>query len=182
MFESESPDLLVLDIMLPDGDGRSLSRDLQSGGRKVPTLFLSGLTEEDDIVMGFDSGGDAYLPKPYSLAVLIKNIEALLRLWENVPKVVNRGALTLRYNSAQVFVDGRDVMLSKLEFSLLHFLIQNDGEPLCTDYIYEEVWGRPVNKDDNAVRKAVNRLRTKLDGSGCIIATVHGKGYCFRLE
>ena len=178
----ESPDLLVLDIMLPDGDGRSLGRELQQDiGRKIPTLYLSGLTEEADVLSGYDSGGDDYLTKPYSIELFMKKVEALLRLSDSIPSAVTKGALTLRYNSGQAFVNGEDILLGKKEFSLLNVFVQSEGKLLNEDFIYGEVWGRPMEGNKKALKTAISSLRNKLKESGCEIDNEKGEGYRFRI-
>jgi DNA-binding response OmpR family regulator len=131
-------------------------------------------------VKGLELGGDGYMPKPYDNRELLLNIEALLRQREQMPKTVTKGALSLRINSNQAFVNGVDIGVSQnIEFSLLNIFVQEEGKVLSPEYLYDEAWGQPMNENDNALKVAISELRRKLEGSGCMITTERGKGYRF---
>jgi len=173
------PDMIVLDVTLPDGNGLDFLAELRQD-KNIPVLILSALGKIEDRIKGLRAGGDDYLSKPYDNDELLLRIESLLRRAEQMPKIITKGALTLRVNSNQAFVNGVDILLGQnIEFSLLNIFVQAENKTLHTEYLYEEVWGQPMAEDDNAVRKAVNRLRTKLEHSGYTIITEHGKGYRF---
>ena len=176
---SEDLDIMVLDIMLPDGSGLDYLKEVKQE-KDIPVLLLTALSETSDEIRGLQAGGDDYLTKPYDIEVLLLRIEVLLRKAGSVPNVVKKGALTLRINSNQAFVNGTDLKLTKdIEFSLLNIFVKNENKMLNAEYLYEEVWGQPMANDKNAVRKAINRLRPKLAGSGYTITTEHSKGYSF---
>jgi len=179
MVANEDLDMIVLDIMLPDGSGLDYLKELRQE-KDIPVLLLTALSETSDEIKGLRAGGDDYLTKPYDIEVLLLRIEILLRKVENVPNVVKKGALTLRINSNQAFVNGIDLLLTKdIEFSLLNLFVKNENKILSAEYLYSEAWGRLMKEDEGAVRKAVNRLRPKIEGSGYTITTEHSKGYCF---
>jgi len=172
-------DIILLDITLPDGSGLDFLAELRQD-KNIPVLILSAHGKIQDKLKGLEAGSDDYLSKPYDNDELILRIESLLRRAEQMPKVITKGALTLRVNSNQAFVNGVDIMLGQnIEFSLLNIFVQAENKTLSAEYLYEEVWGQPMAEDDNAVRKAVTRLRTKLEKSGYTIITEHGKGYRF---
>ena len=180
LFEEEAPDLIILDIMLPDGDGRLLCEELRKGIRRVPILFASGLKADEEIESGYDSGGDGYLPKPYGINVLIKSVRALLELSGYVPEVVTKGALTLNVDSNQAFVNDKDIGLSpNYEFSLLNIFFRNENKLLDPEYLYKAAWGQPLTGDTQALKSVVKRLRNKLKGSGFTITTERGNGFIF---
>ena len=179
LAQSESPDLIILDIMLPDGNGLELCEQLRAGSN-VPILFLSAKSEKAEIVEGLEAGGDDYLAKPYDLNELLARVKVLLRKAGSMPKIITKGSLTLRLNSNQAFVNGVDIGLShSIEFSLLRIFVQEENRVLSAEYLYEEVWGQPMAGSEAAIRTAVSAVRKKLDGSGYTIDTVYGKGYRF---
>ncbi|MCL2168983.1 MAG: response regulator transcription factor [Defluviitaleaceae bacterium] len=178
VFEREKPDLIVLDIMLPDGNGLSLCEELR-GGSDVPILFLTALGEDKEIVEGLKAGGDDYLPKSYSLEVLITRVQALLRRASIVPKVITKGALTIKIPSSEVLVNDESRRLSQNEFSLLLIFAQNENRMMAGADLYEQVWGQPMIDDSSAVKNTVYRLRKELIGSGFTITGERGRGYCF---
>ena len=180
LFLSEKPDLIVLDIMLPDGNGLELCEQLREGIDRVPILFLSGLKEEDDMTAGFEAGGDDYLPKPYTLKMLFLRIENLFRREATLPQTITIGNLVLRVDSNRAFINGVDIGLSKdIEFSLMCIFAQNENKLFTSEQLYERAWGQPMGDDTRALRAAIKRMRPKLSGSGYTITTEHGKGYIF---
>jgi len=172
-------DIILLDIMLPDGSGLDFLKKLRRD-KKIPVLILSAKGKIEERIEGLTAGGDAYMPKPYDNHELLLTIESLLRLKEQMPETITKGALTLRVNSNQAFVNGKDIGVSqKIEFSLLLIFMYMEGKTLSAEFLYQEAWGQPMAGNNIAVRKAVTRLRTKLEHSGYTITTEHGKGYRF---
>jgi len=173
------PDLIVLDVTLPDGNGLDFLAELRQD-KNVPVLLLSALGKIEDRIKGLQLGGDDYLSKPYNNDELFARIEALLRRAEQVPETIVKGTLTLRINSNQAFVNGRDIGLGQnIEFSLLHIFVQQENKILSSEYLYEEVWGQPMAGNDKALRTAISEVRKKLEGSGYTITTLRGQGYRF---
>lgn len=182
LFEAENPEIIILDIMLPDGDGLSFCKELRAmpGGNNTSILMLSAKTEKPEIKEGLDIGADDYLTKPYDLDELTSRVNALLRRSMRTPKTVTKGALVLNVNSNQAFVNGVDILLSQnIEFSLLNLFASDENKILSTEYLYREVWGQPMRGNDKALRTAVSEVRKKLRGSGYTITSEHGKGYIF---
>jgi len=174
----ETPDLIVLDIMLPDGNGLDFLAELRRTS-EIPVLLLTGLDTNADIIRGFEKGGDDYLTKPVVIGVFLKRIEAILRRAASVPETVTKGALSLRLISGQALLHGKDMVLSGKEFALLSFFTQHEDQTLTLETIYEKVWGQLLNEDANAAKVMVSRLRKKLEGSGYTITTEYGEGYRF---
>jgi two-component system, OmpR family, response regulator len=183
------PDLVVLDVMLPDIDGFEVCRRLRADGDFVPVIFLTARDAEEDRVTGFIRGGDDYVTKPFSLEELTLRIGALLRR----ARLANGGASEtqrLRYRDLemdedrhQVWRAGAEVRLSPTEFRLLRYLLLNAERVLSKQQILDHVWQYDFNGDDNVVETYVSYLRRKLDsGHDKLIRTVRGFGYTIRAE
>jgi len=173
------PDMIVLDVTLPDGNGLDFLAELRQD-KNIPVLILSALGKIEDRIKGLRAGGDDYLSKPYNNDELLLRIEALLRRAGQMPDTVVKGALTLRISSNQAFVNGVDIALGQnIEFSLLYIFVQEENRILSAEYLYEKVWGQPMTGNDKALRTAVYEVRKKLEGSGYTITSERGKGYCF---
>ena len=176
-----SPDIILLDVMLPDGDGFDFCGEIREK-TQAHILFLTSKTEHEDMVTGFTAGGDDYIRKPFHPQELMARVEAAIRRREiGVPvKTLIKGPLTLNLVSSQVFLSGRDLLFSGKDFALLLLFAQNEGKIISADYIYETAWGQPMAGDSQAVRIAVSRLRKKIEPAGYIIPSVRGRGYVFK--
>jgi len=184
------PDLVVLDVMLPDIDGFEVCRRLRADGDFVPVIFLTARDAEDDRVTGFIRGGDDYVTKPFSLEELTLRIAALLRRTRAAGGGGSADAQRLRYRDLemdedrhQVWRAGAEVRLSPTEFRLLRYLLLNAERVLSKQQILDHVWQYDFNGDDNVVETYISYLRRKLDsGHDKIIRTVRGFGYTLRTE
>jgi len=182
----KKPDMLILDVALPDGDGRALCEEFRQF-TNAPVLFLTGLTDTADKLKGYDSGGDYYLTKPYDSDEFTAVVNSMLRRAKQVKKmiaeasVIKRGPITLNLPESKATVNGRDAELTPKEFAVLLMLVQNEGRELASERIYSSVWGATMNNDPNAVRLQISRLKKKLgeDTDGFAIFTEYGKGYTF---
>jgi len=181
VLASSSPDIIVLDIRLPDGNGIELCREIQTA-HSSPILFISGLDEDEDIMAGLDSGGDDYLTKPFEFGVLVSRIEALLRRAARVPETIASGPLKLDIAAAAAFFNGTDMMLTQKEFALLLIFAQNEGHFISAEYLYEKIWKAPLGDSSGALRSSIKRLRRKIEGSGWSIEWLRDEGYCFERE
>ena len=170
------PLAVILDIMLPDGNGLDFMREYLDTLR-IPTLILSALHSPQDMVGGLRAGGDGYLAKPYSLAVFLSNVEALLRRASTVPAFVRVGSINIDVCAGRAFIDGKDMSLPPKEFSLLLLLAQNVGKVLDTDYLYERLSGRTRDSGKGALKNAVSKLKVALEDSEYTISSEWGKGY-----
>lgn len=180
-FEAQTPDLIVLDIMLPDGSGLDFMAELRQYS-KVPVLLLTGLTTPEDVVRGLTAGGDDYLSKPYDFGVLLARVEALLRRAEQIPEKLTRDRLSLDVAAGAATLDGVDLLLTQKEFALLLIFTQNAGRFISAEYLYEKVWKQPMASDSQAFRKILQRLREKIKDSGWRIEMSRGEGYSFERE
>lgn len=175
------PDLIVLDIMLPDGSGLSFCKEIRQRSQ-VPILFLTALGESDDMVQGLRQGGDDYLAKPYEYEVLLARIEALLRRSSQHQFTLEREQLKLEVSAMRAYVDGRDALLTQKEFLLLLTLMQREGETVTAEELYRSAWGDDANEDTRAVRPQISRLRSKLalgSNTQFSITAKYGQGYVF---
>ncbi len=169
--------LIVMDILLPDGNGLRLWEELR-GEHLIPILFLSALGRNEDIIAGLRIGDD-YLTKPYDLEVLIARIEARLRTVDTAMRFVSLGALKLDILSCTAYLNHEEIRLTKKEFAVLHLLLRNADHMVSREQLYREVWGDATHADGNALWTVLSRLKQKLrsDETGLSILSVRGRGY-----
>ena len=177
-LKNEAPDVIVLDIMLPDGNGLDFLAELRAQSQ-IPVLMLTALGTSDDTVVGFSIGADDYIAKPYDYKVLAARIEALLRRAERMPEVLQKGTLRLDVLASRAFLRGENLQLTQKEFTMLLFFTQNEGKIISGDYLYEKVWNAALNDSTVALKNALSRLRKKLDDSDYTISALRGRGYLF---
>ncbi|MBC7640678.1 MAG: response regulator transcription factor [Rhodoferax sp.] len=187
LAESERPDLLVLDVMLPDMDGFAVTRRLRDQGRQMPVLFLTARDGTDDKVMGLTVGGDDYVTKPFSLEEVIARIRAVLRrtagfTGEDVGRLAFAD-LDLDEDSHEVRRGGRVVDLSPTEFKLLRYLMLNPNRVLSKSQILDHVWDYDFRGESGIVESYISYLRRKVDADAAVplIHTRRGVGYVLRL-
>jgi two-component system phosphate regulon response regulator PhoB len=182
------PDLVVLDMMLPDISGTEVCRELRRDERtrSTPILFLTARDSEIDRVVAFEIGADDYVSKPFSVRELVLRVRALLRRTNSVPRSQMAPAQTeferLRVDpeAHQVWVDGAEVMLTALEFRLLQTLLGRRGRVQTRTQLLEDVWGVQADVTTRTVDTHVKRLREKLGDAGAYVETIRGVGYRFR--
>jgi len=181
-----SPQLIVLDVRLPDGSGFDFCRRMRQLGLRQPILMLTVQSDEVDKVLGLEMGADDYLTKPYHLRELIARIRSLLRraygeLSSTEAAIVYAGDLTIDRTRATVSRDGRSLNLTPTEFRLLVFLAQHPGQVFSRAQLIENVWGSDAEfYDDKTVSVHVRRLREKIETEPSdpgILLTVPGIGY-----
>ena len=178
-----SPDLVVLDWMLPGMTGIEVCRRLRSTGDKVPVIMMTAKDEISDRVAGLDAGADDYVVKPFSIEELLARIRAHLRRTnEEDPDVLNFADLTLNQGTREVFRNGRSIELTAKEFDLLLYLMRHPKQVLTRDRILEKVWGYDFMGDSNIIEVYVRYLRLKLEEQKekRLIQTVRGVGYVLR--
>jgi two-component system phosphate regulon response regulator PhoB len=185
---SPCPDLIVLDLMLPDISGTEVCRELrrQEATRSTPILFLTARDNEIDRVVAFEIGADDYVAKPFSVRELVLRVRALLRR-AKAPrdKPTNGGEaqferLRVDADAHQVWVDGKEIALTALEFRLLHTLMNRRGRVQTRARLLEDVWGVHADVTTRTVDTHVKRLREKLGDAGPYVETIRGVGYRFR--
>jgi DNA-binding response OmpR family regulator len=182
MFEAGSPDLVILDVMMPQMDGLECCRRLRALS-DCPILMLTARGEDYDQVSGLDSGADDYVIKPFTSMVLVARMEALLRRSdrESRPRTAF-GGLRIDPDAREAFVDGERLTLSRKEYDLLKYLADNYNISLSRDQILEYVWGYDYLGSSNTVDTHINRVRSKLGRCGGYIATLRGYGYKLEVE
>ncbi len=187
-IEEFEPDLVVLDVMLPDLDGLAVARLLRANGSRVPVLFLTARDAVEDRISGLSAGGDDYVTKPFSLEEVVLRIRAILR--RSRPEADDSAdAGVLRYADLELAEDahevrraGRLVDLSPTEFNLLRYLMINAGRVVSKAQILDRVWKYDFGGDGRIVESYVYYLRRKIDKTGPpLIHTVRGVGYALRL-
>jgi len=184
-YRDNRPDVVILDIMLPDTDGLSVLRHLRSAGSTTPTLFLTARDSVDDRIIGLTVGGDDYMTKPFSLEELVARLRGLLRRTvQAVPEehvALSVGNLTLDETSYQVTRGGDDIMLTTTEFDLLRFFMRNPVRVLSRAQILDEVWNYDFAGRASIVDLYVSYLRKKIDAERApMLHTVRGVGYMLR--
>jgi two-component system OmpR family response regulator len=181
---SGRPDLVLLDVMMPDGDGFEALRRIRSGGGEVPVIFLTARDEVPDRVAGFAAGADDYVTKPFSLDELLGRIRAVLkRTRSDAPGSRLRVAdLELDEDAHEVRRAGTVVDLTPTEYRLLRFLMVNAGRVVSKGQILDQVWEQGPDHDGGVVEPAVSYLRRKVDQrQPRLIHTVRGFGYVLRI-
>jgi DNA-binding response OmpR family regulator len=173
------PDLIVLDVLLPDGSGLDFMESLRKNADETPILLLTALAQVEDEVKGLRLGGDDYLTKPYDFDVLAARIEGLLRRTAKGKERLLIENLVLDRLSGRGFYMGEDMNLAQKEFALLLLFAENVSVLMTPEYLYQTIWGRPMLDDDSALKSAISRLRKKLGSSGYSITAYRGEGYKF---
>ncbi|HSD45066.1 MAG TPA: response regulator transcription factor [Pyrinomonadaceae bacterium] len=183
-------DVVVLDVMLPGMDGFSLASQLRSQGHFVPILMLTARGQAEDVLRGFESGADDYLPKPFDLSVLLARINALLRRREWLHKDLSRnnssilevGNKRIDFEALELRSGEQTVQLTLMEAELLRYLIDHEGKIVSRRAILEEVWGLREDTDTRAIDNFIVRLRKYLEDEPSRprhLLTVRGVGYRF---
>jgi DNA-binding response OmpR family regulator len=176
----ESPDIMVLDVKLPDGNGFDFYREYKEKyGGGTPVVFLTVMAKEEYAAQGYGIGGLDYIIKPYKADHLEKKIRSLLDSHKAAAEALVLGNLRLDCITNTAWLDGLDLLLTPKEYTVLEVLARNKNRYMTAEALYEKVWGQDMSKEDNAVRKAVSRLRKKLEGSEYTINMNRGEGYCF---
>lgn len=175
-------DLAIVDIMMPELDGWQLTREIRKIS-DLPIIMLSARSEEFDMLEGFGSGVDEYVTKPFSPAVLVKRVEALLKLSAaKNDAALNEKELDINREAFTVCVNGENIELTLKEFELLCTLYDNAGRVLSRDQLLTHVWGYDYYGDERTVDSHIARLRTKLGRYGAAhLKTVYGMGYKLEL-
>jgi two-component system OmpR family response regulator len=183
--EKGEPDIILLDVMLPDMNGFSVTKKIRSMGINAPVLFLTARDETEDKITGLTVGGDDYMTKPFSLDEIVARINAILRRTkaaEVEDSVLEVGEIKINQDAHDVFVNGTIVDLSPTEYKLLRFLISNPNRVLTKAQILDHVWEYDFNGEMGIVESYVSYLRKKLDPltTEPLIQTKRGVGYMYK--
>lgn len=184
-LERELPDLILLDIMLPDEDGLSIVKKLRSRRETVlvPVIMVTAKTTELDKVKGLDIGADDYMTKPFGVMELISRVKAMLRRSakpEEKEKVLKFGSVLLDREKHAVFVEDRPVELTYKEYELLKLLLTNAGIVTTREVILDRIWGTDFEGESRTLDMHMKTLRQKLGEAGAMIKTVRNVGYILR--
>lgn len=180
-MDEETPELILLDIMLPEESGLDILKKIRRfpETEHVPVMMLTAKGTEYDKVVGLDNGADDYLPKPFGMMELIARVRALLR--RTVPdkpeKVYEAGEIKISPSRHKVTVKGKEVNLTYKEFELLLMLVQNKGIVFTRDQLLSSIWGYAFDGESRTVDVHIRSLRQKLSPCGKLIETVRGIGY-----
>ncbi len=178
------PDLILLDIMLPQEDGISILKKLRSNPKtsSIPVIMLTAKDSEYDVVTGLDAGADDYVTKPFGMMALVSRIKAVLRRYEKKDshkQLLQAGPLKIDENQHTVFNDQQQVFLTVKEFDLLALLIKNRGNVLTREILLEHIWDISADIESRTVDVHIRTLRQKLGDAGNAIETIRGVGYKF---
>lgn len=189
-FQQKQPDLVLLDIMLPDGEGYDVCRQIRAIS-KVPILFLSAKTEEIDKILGFAIGGDDYITKPFSPKELAYRVKAQLRRADYMQPeavkdtVLTAGPFALNEQKAELLKNGASIELKPKELGLMKYFLQHVNKVISKERLYDAVWGEDFIGIDNTVMVHIRRLREKIEEQPShprYLITVKGLGYKLAIE
>ena len=180
-LETETPELIMLDIMLPGEDGIEILKKLRSKAvtKDIPVIMATAKGTEYDKVIGLDTGADDYLVKPFGMMEMVSHIKAVLRRTapKTVKSVLSIGKLSVNLDEHSVFANGEKVVLTLKEFELLRVFMENPGRVFSRDILLEKIWGTEFYGETRTVDVHIGTLRTKLGECGEYIETVRGVGY-----
>ena len=186
LIENPNFSIILLDLMLPDGSGLDLCREVKSDSttQDIPIIILTAKDDEVDKVVGFELGADDYVTKPFSVRELILRVKAILKRNNktvSTPLEINRnfGSLKMDIESHEVFIDDEEVVLTALEFKLLNQLVERRGRVQTRDQLLSDVWGYSADITTRTVDTHIKRLREKLGTMGKYVKTIRGVGYKF---
>jgi DNA-binding response OmpR family regulator len=183
LLKSEAPDIVILDVMLPDMDGFAVCRRIRETSR-VPIVMLTARGDVMDRIVGLELGADDYLPKPFEPRELVARIQAVLRRGKpgEEEELLRVGSLELNWTARSARLDGRELILTTAEFDLLGLLVRNRGRVLTRDRILDETKGLDWESYDRSIDVLVSRLRQKLGDDAkrpAFIRTIRGTGYSY---
>lgn len=183
-LRKQTPQLILLDIMLPGEDGITILRRLRAAPdtADIPVILLTAKNTEYDKVVGLDTGADDYIAKPFGMMELVARIRAVLRRTEaraesEGPHPLVAGGICVDERAHTVFADGQEVQLTLKEYQLLTLLMKNRGAVLTRDVLLENIWGYGSENETRTVDVHIRTLRQKLGADGVLIETVRGVGY-----
>lgn len=189
-FQRTQPDLVLLDIMLPDGEGYDVCKQIRNISN-VPILFLSAKTKEIDKILGFAIGGDDYITKPFSPKEVAYRVKAQLRRADYMQtdvitdSIMKAGPFELNEQKAQILKNGEIIDLKPKELGLMNYFLQNINKVISKERLYDTVWGEDFFGSDNTVMVHIRRLREKIEADPShpkFLITVKGLGYKFTVE
>lgn len=184
VLEKQRPELLLLDIMLPEEDGISILKKLRANSEtsSIPVIMLTAKDSEYDVVIGLDAGADDYVTKPFGMMALVSRIKAVLRRYEksdSKKELLEAGGIKLDENRHAVFAGSQQIFLTVKEFDLLLLLMKNQGNVLTREQLLNSVWDLSSDIESRTVDVHIRTLRSKLGDYENNIETIRGVGYKF---
>ncbi len=181
-LDNSIPDLLLLDIMLPEEDGISIIKKIRQSPifKSIPVIMLTAKDTEFDVVTGLDAGADDYVTKPFGMMALVSRIKAVLRRYERTDEnseLLEAGELKVDITKHTVFIKDQQVFLTVKEFDLLSLLLQNRGKVMTREHLLDSVWKIDADIESRTVDVHIKTLRQKLENAGELIETIRGVGY-----
>ena len=180
---NKNPSLIILDVMMPGKDGYEICKHIRSTGSNVPIIFLTAMDREFDEVKGLESGGDDYIRKPFSPALLIARIKSILRRIESINmkgNLIEFDGLSINTETYIAQVDGNEITLPRKEFELLAFFMNSPNTTFKRETLLSSIWEDDVYVVDRTIDVHINRIRSKLGKYKNWIETVKGVGYRLR--
>ena len=183
-IKRKKPDLVILDLMLPGISGLDVCREIRTSDtfNDIAVIMLTAKGEEIDRIVGFELGADYYVTKPFSVRELILRVKVILKKQSEMSaneKTIEYGPILMNLDAHNVTVDGKDIILTALEFKLLKHLLKRRGRVQTRDQLLADVWGLSSEVTTRTVDTHIKRLREKLDKTGNLIQTIRGVGYRF---
>ena len=183
-IKRKKPDLVILDLMLPGISGLDVCREIRTSDtfNDIAVIMLTAKGEEIDRIVGFELGADDYVTKPFSVRELILRVKVILKKQSEMSaneKTIEYGPILMNLDAHNVTVDGKDIILTALEFKLLKHLLKRRGRVQTRDQLLADVWGLSSEVTTRTVDTHIKRLREKLDKTGNLIQTIRGVGYRF---
>ena len=187
LISKEQPELILLDILMPDMDGLETCQNIRMFS-KVPIILLTALSEDENKVRGLNIGADDYITKPFSTEEMLARVQAILRRIDTTrkrketPSTIKKDNLEIDFTKQHVFLSGEEVTLTRTEYQLLAALAKNAGHVLSFDHLLGEIWGEPQIGENQLVWKTIHRLRRKIETDSKkpkYIVSIPGTGYLF---
>jgi len=185
MADSEQPDLIILDLLLPKMNGYEVCKKVKEGNPEIPIIMLTAKSQESDIITGLDLGADDYITKPFSVLELMARINALFRRTKSnslEPEIYHFGSLEIDVKKYHAHKHGKPIELSPREFEILKYLIERQGEIVTREDLLNRVWGYDSFPYTRTIDAHISKLRRKIEdrpGDPELIITIHGLGYKF---
>ena len=182
ILDEEDISLLLMDRNLPGVEGSEFVLQLRNEGYELPVIYLSAKEKSEEILEGFERGGDDYITKPFDLNILKARVRAVLkRFYKEENGILKEGDILYDASKKSFAIDGEEVTLTKLEHDLLLTLLRHKDQLLSREFLLDEVWEDALNKQPKTVNVAIKRLKEKIDPNGSkeYISSVRGEGYIF---
>ncbi len=184
ILDEEDVSLILMDRNLPGIEGSEFILQLRNEGYEIPVIYLSAKEKSEEILEGFERGGDDYITKPFDLSILKARIKALIKRTKGESELVKEGDILYDAAKKCFFIEGRELSLTKLEHDLLLTFLKYKEQLLSREFLLEEVWEDALNKQPKTVNVAIKRLKEKIDPQGRkeYISSVRGEGYIFSVK